>query len=266
MNAGEGQTDGPVEAATSHCVAHCSCSGTRARGSPCERGCRRLHGGVGGCTDATCGARAATSTMGTGGWPLSGTSPHQRVRSRPGAPVSAAAGTPRRRAYWRARRPDGLRTRRGARVRGGPGTTLASPGTSMPGCTSEATARKASRGSTGPRVRRPWGMSRHQRIEVHLPRGRHRRSRVRHEIRRRDGLRGGDRSLVNGSLAEETDQRVEIIEDNVTDETRRGAWVRCTYRLGPIPSEELLERILDGRGFGRIDRGMVLVDARARHG
>ena len=57
------------------------------------------------------------------------------------------------------------------------------------------------------------------------------------------------------SLEEETDQRVEIIEDNVTDETRRGEWFRCRYRLGPIPSEELLQRILDERGFGRIDEG-----------
>ena len=56
------------------------------------------------------------------------------------------------------------------------------------------------------------------------------------------------------SLAEETDHRIEIIEDNVTDTTRRGEWVRCTYRLGPIPSEELLQRILDGRGFGELRR------------
>ena len=56
-------------------------------------------------------------------------------------------------------------------------------------------------------------------------------------------------------LSEETDHRVEIIEDNLPDETRRGEWVRCTHRLGPIPSEELLQRALDGRGFGRIDEG-----------
>ena len=56
------------------------------------------------------------------------------------------------------------------------------------------------------------------------------------------------------SLINEKDARVEIVEDNVRDNTRRGEWLRCTYRLGPIPSEELLQRALDERGYGQIRR------------